>query len=40
VSLRTAGYYPLPPRMARPAARIDPTHAAFLIGLFRAAAYG
>jgi len=35
VSLRTAGYYPLPPFAGRPAARIDPTHAAFLIGLFR-----
>ena len=35
VSLRSAGYYPLPPRLARPVARLDPTHAAFLIGLFR-----
>jgi SAM-dependent methyltransferase len=35
VSLRTAGYYPLPPHVARLAVRIDPTHAAFLIGLFR-----
>ena len=35
VSLRTAGYYPLPPPIARYAGRIDPTHAAFLIGLFR-----
>jgi methionine biosynthesis protein MetW len=35
VSLQTAGYYPLPPRLARPVARTDPTHAAFLIGLFR-----
>jgi SAM-dependent methyltransferase len=35
VSMRTAGYYPLPPRVARPAARADATHAAFLIGLFR-----
>jgi SAM-dependent methyltransferase len=35
VSLRSAGYYPLPPRVARLAGRIDPTHAAFLIGLFR-----
>jgi hypothetical protein len=35
VSMTTAGYYPLPPRVARLARRIDPTHAAFLIGLFR-----
>jgi SAM-dependent methyltransferase len=35
VSLRSAGYYPLPPLVGRPAARIDPTHSAFLIGLFR-----
>ena len=35
VSLRTAGYYPLPPPVARVAGRVDPTHAAFLIGLFR-----
>jgi SAM-dependent methyltransferase len=35
VSLRSAGYYPLPPVLARPAARLDPTHGAFLIGLFR-----
>jgi SAM-dependent methyltransferase len=35
VSLRTAGYYPLPPPLARVAGRVDPTHAAFLIGLFR-----
>jgi SAM-dependent methyltransferase len=34
VALRTAGYYPLPPPLARVAGRIDPTHAAFLIGLF------
>ena len=34
VSLRSAGYYPLPPRLARPVARLDPTHGAFLIGLF------
>ena len=37
VSLRSVGYYPLPPRLARPVARADPTHAAFLIGLFRPA---
>ena len=35
LSLRSAGYYPLPPLVARPAARLDPTHGAFLIGLFR-----
>jgi len=35
ISLRTAGYYPLPPPLARLAGRLDPTHAAFLIGLFR-----
>jgi SAM-dependent methyltransferase len=35
VSLRSAGYYPLPPLLGRPAARLDPTHGAFLIGLFR-----
>ena len=35
VSLRSAGYYPLPPLLARPVARLDPTHGAFLIGLFR-----
>ena len=35
VSLRSAGYYPLPPRVGRVAARVDPTHGAFLIGLFR-----
>jgi SAM-dependent methyltransferase len=34
VALRTAGYYPLPPSIGRIAGRIDPTHAAFLIGLF------
>jgi methionine biosynthesis protein MetW len=37
VSLRSVGYYPLPPRLARPVARADPTHSAFLIGLFRPA---
>jgi SAM-dependent methyltransferase len=35
VSLRSVGYYPLPPLLGRPAARLDPTHGAFLIGLFR-----
>jgi SAM-dependent methyltransferase len=32
--LRTAGYYPLPPRLARAALKIDPLHGAYLIGLF------
>jgi len=35
VSTKTVGYYPLPPRVARVATRIDPVHGAFLIGLFR-----
>jgi len=35
VELRSAGYYPLPPPAARLAARIDPLHGAFLVGLFR-----
>ena len=34
LSVRFVGYYPLPHRMARMAARIDPTHGAFLVGLF------
>jgi hypothetical protein len=34
VSLRSAGYYPLPPRVGRPLARLDPRHGAYLIGLF------
>jgi SAM-dependent methyltransferase len=29
-----AGYYPLPTRLARAAARLDPMHAAFMTGLF------
>jgi SAM-dependent methyltransferase len=33
--MRTVGYYPLPPLIARLAARIDPTHGAFLVGVFR-----
>lgn len=37
VSLDTAGYYPLPPRAARVATRVDPRHGAFLVGLFAAA---
>ena len=34
LSVRCAGYYPLPPPLARPLVRLDPTHGAFLIGLF------
>lgn len=34
VALKTTGYYPLPPRLARVAARLDPLHGAFLAGLF------
>jgi SAM-dependent methyltransferase len=33
VHLRTAGYYPLPPRLGRIMARIDRLHGAFLIAL-------
>lgn len=33
--IRTVGYYPLPPLLARLAARVDPLHGAFLVGLFR-----
>src|ERR687892_138668 len=33
--LEAVGYYPLPPLLARAAARVDPLHAAFLIGIFR-----
>ena len=33
-SLRGVGYYPLGPRAARIAARIDPLHAAFLVATF------
>jgi len=33
-SLRTIGYYPLPPPAARLAARIDPLHGAFLVATF------
>jgi SAM-dependent methyltransferase len=33
--LRTVGYYPLPPLLARVAARIDPLHAAFIVAFFR-----
>lgn len=33
-AMSASGYYPLPPRAARTAARLDPRHAAFLIGVF------
>jgi len=33
-AIQTVGYYPLPPRAARIANRVDPLHGAFLIGLF------
>jgi SAM-dependent methyltransferase len=35
VTLRTAGYYPLPPRLGRIAARVDRLHGAFLVALLR-----
>jgi SAM-dependent methyltransferase len=35
VRMRTSGYYPFPPGVARGLARLDRRHAAFLIGLFR-----
>lgn len=35
LKLRTSGYYPLPPLLARAAVRADPLHGAFLIALFR-----
>jgi SAM-dependent methyltransferase len=35
LSLDTNGYYPLPPRLARLATRIDQRHGAFLVGVFR-----
>jgi SAM-dependent methyltransferase len=34
LELRTAGYYPLPPKLGRIALRLDPRHGAFLVGLF------
>ena len=34
VERRTSGYYPLPPRLGRVAARLDPLHGAFLVGVF------
>jgi len=33
--LETVGYYPLPPLLARAAARMDRLHGAFLVGIFR-----
>jgi hypothetical protein len=38
VSMDSNGYYPLPPRLARLACRIDQRHGAFLVGVFRRAA--
>ena len=35
--MAVSGYYPLPPSLARRLARLDPRHAAFLIGVFRPA---
>ena len=35
VAVRTSGYYPLPPRLGRIAARIDRRHGAFLVALLR-----
>jgi SAM-dependent methyltransferase len=35
VDVRTAGYYPLTPRLGRIAARIDRLHGAFLVALLR-----
>ncbi|MFL5868136.1 MAG: class I SAM-dependent methyltransferase [Thermoleophilaceae bacterium] len=37
VSLESSGYYPLPPRLARVAARLDSRHGAFLVGIFERA---
>lgn len=34
-SVLVSGYYPLPPRLARIACRIDPLHSAFLIAVVR-----
>jgi SAM-dependent methyltransferase len=36
IALLGAGYYPLPPALAAPAARLDPVHAAYVTGLFAA----
>jgi hypothetical protein len=35
VSVRTVGYYPLPPALASVATRVDRLHGAFLVGLFK-----
>jgi SAM-dependent methyltransferase len=35
VEMRTAGYYPLPPRLGRIMARVDRLHGAFLVALVR-----
>lgn len=35
VTMRSVGYYPLPPALGRLAARLDPRHSAFVVGLFR-----
>lgn len=34
VGLVSAGYYPLPPRLARLAVRVDPLHAVYVTGMF------
>jgi hypothetical protein len=33
--IRTVGYYPLPPLLARLAARLDRLHGAFIVAFFR-----
>ncbi len=35
---RTVGYYPLPPRLAEVATRLDPLHGAFLVAMYTAPA--
>jgi SAM-dependent methyltransferase len=35
IRIRTVGWYPLPPKLGRVMATVDPIHGAFLIGLFR-----
>jgi len=37
VRVRTAGYYPLPPLLARVAVKLDAVHGAFLVAAFRRA---
>lgn len=37
LSLETTGYYPLPPRLARLAARVDVRHGAFLVAILQRA---